>query len=72
MTPLRLQMIEDMKSAGLAPRTQAVYIDAVRRPAAHYRRSPDQLSEDEVRRRPEALTCSPPPPPRRQSHLKSP
>ena len=28
MTPLRLQMIEDMKSAGLAPRTQAVYIDA--------------------------------------------
>ena len=50
MTPLRLQMIEDMKSAGLAPRTQAVYIDAVRRLAAHYRRSPDQLSEDEVRR----------------------
>ena len=29
MTPLRLQMIEDMKSAGLAPRTQAVYIDAI-------------------------------------------
>ena len=50
MTPLRLQMIEDMKSAGLAPRTQAVYIDAVRRLAAHYRRSPDQLSEEEVRR----------------------
>ena len=50
MTPLRLQMIEDMKSAGLAPRTQTVYIDAVRRLAAHYRRSPDQLSEDEVRR----------------------
>ena len=37
MTPLRLQMIEDMKSAGLASRTQAVYIDAVRRLAAHYR-----------------------------------
>ena len=50
MTPLRLQMIEDMKSAGLAPRTRAVYIDAVRRLAAHYRRSPDQRSEDEVRR----------------------
>jgi Phage integrase, N-terminal SAM-like domain len=49
MTPLRLQMIEDMKSAGLAPRTQAVYIDAVRRLAAHYRRSPDRLTEDEVR-----------------------
>ena len=49
MTPLRLQMIEDMKSAGLAPRTQTVYIDAVRRLAAHYRRSPDRLTEEEVR-----------------------
>jgi hypothetical protein len=49
MTPLRLRMIEDMKSAGLAAGTQAVYIDAVRRLAAHYRRSPDQLSEEEVR-----------------------
>jgi Phage integrase, N-terminal SAM-like domain len=49
MTPLRLQMIEDMKTAGLAAGTQAVYIDAVRRLAAHYRRSPDQLSEEEVR-----------------------
>ena len=50
MTPLRLQMIEDMKSAGLAAGTQAVYIDAVRRLAAHYRRSPDRLTEEEVRR----------------------
>ena len=49
MTPLRLRMIEDMKSAGLAAVTQAVYIDAVSRLAAHYRRSPDQLSEEEVR-----------------------
>ena len=49
MTPLRSQMIEDMKSAGLAAGTQAVYIDAVRRLAAHYRRSPDQLTEEEVR-----------------------
>ena len=49
MTPLRLRMIEDMKSAGLAPRTQAIYIDAVRRLAAHYRRSPDRLTEEEVR-----------------------
>ena len=49
MTPLRLRMIEDMKSAGLAAATQTVYIDSVRRLAAHYRRSPDQLSEEEVR-----------------------
>jgi Phage integrase, N-terminal SAM-like domain len=50
MTPLRLQMIEDMRSAGLAPGTQAVYVDAVRRLAAHYRRSPAQLTEEDVRR----------------------
>jgi Phage integrase, N-terminal SAM-like domain len=50
MTPLRLRMTEGMRLAGLAAGTQAVYIDAVRRLAAHYRRSPDQLTEDEVRR----------------------
>jgi hypothetical protein len=49
MTPLRLQMTEEMTLAGLAPGTRDVYIDAVRRLAAHYRRSPDQLSEEEVR-----------------------
>src|SRR5262245_44803874 len=49
MSPLRMQMIEDMKLSGLSPRTQATYIDAVRKLAAHYRRSPDQLSEEEVR-----------------------
>jgi hypothetical protein len=43
------RMIEDMKLAGLSPATQATYIDAVRKLAAHYRRSPDQLSEEEVR-----------------------
>jgi hypothetical protein len=49
MSPLRLRMIEDMKLAGLAPTTQAIYTDAVRQLAAHYRRSPDGLSEEEVR-----------------------
>jgi len=42
-------MIEDMKLAGLSPATQATYIDAMRKLAAHYRRSPDQLGEEEVR-----------------------
>jgi Phage integrase, N-terminal SAM-like domain len=46
---LRLRMIEDMKLAGLAATTQAIYIDAVYHLAAHYRRSPDHLSEEEVR-----------------------
>jgi hypothetical protein len=42
-------MIEDMKLAGLSATTHAIYIKAVRGLAAHYRRSPDQLSEEEVR-----------------------
>jgi len=49
MSPLRARMIEDMTLAGLAAETQKIYIQSVRRLAAHYRRSPDQLSEEEVR-----------------------
>src|SRR5262245_58854630 len=49
LSALRRRMIEDMKLAGLAPTTHAIYINAVRGLAAHYRRSPDQLSEEEVR-----------------------
>ena len=45
MTPLRVQMTEDMRAAG----TQRIYLDGVRRLAKHYRRAPDQLSEAEVR-----------------------
>jgi hypothetical protein len=48
-TPLRLRMIEDMRTAGLASGTQALYLDAVRNLAAHYRLSPHELSEAEVR-----------------------
>ena len=49
MTPLRRRMIEDMTLAGLAPASQALYVKSVYRLTAHYRRSPDQLSEEEVR-----------------------
>jgi hypothetical protein len=49
MSPLRVRMIEDMMLAGLAASTRAVYVDAVRKLAAHFRRSPDELSEEEVR-----------------------
>jgi integrase/recombinase XerD len=49
MTPLRTRMIEDMTSAGLTSSTQATYIQAVRRLAAYYQRSPELLSEAEVR-----------------------
>ena len=49
MSPLRQRMIDDMTLAGLSPTTQAIYIKAVRGLAGHYRRSPDGLSEEEVR-----------------------
>ncbi len=49
MSPLRARMIEDMILAGLAEGTRNIYVQVVRRLAAHYRRSPDQLSEEEVR-----------------------
>jgi hypothetical protein len=50
MSPQRTLMIEAMILAGLAEGTQEAYVRAVRQLAAYYRRSPDQLSEDEVRR----------------------
>ena len=49
MTALRKRMIDDMNSAGLSANTQAAYLRAVRGLAKHYRRSPDELSEAEVR-----------------------
>ena len=49
MTELRQRMIADMKLHGLAPGTQKVYVKAVRHLAAHYGRSPDQLSEQDLR-----------------------
>jgi len=48
MTKLRQRMMTDMKLHGLAPGTQKVYLNAVRRLAGHYRRSPDQLSEQQL------------------------
>ena len=49
MSELCERMIADMTSVGLAASTKAVYIQGVRVLAAYYRRSPDQLSEGEVR-----------------------
>ena len=50
MTPLRQRMIEDMRLRGLSARTQECYVAAVRQLAAHHHRSPDQLSEEDLRR----------------------
>jgi len=48
MSELRDRMIRDMTVRGLARRTHETYIAAVVRLAKHYRRSPDQLTNDEV------------------------
>jgi site-specific recombinase XerD len=50
MTPMRIRMIEDMGLAGLADRTQKAYLQAIANLAKHYHRSPEQLTEEEVRR----------------------
>lgn len=50
MTELRRRMIEDMKLHGLAAGTQEVYVDGVRALAKHFGRSPDQITEEEIRR----------------------
>lgn len=49
MTPLRQRMLEDMQLRGLAPKTQESYLRAVRQLAEHYAKSPDQISEEELR-----------------------
>lgn len=49
MTPLRQRMIEDMQLHGLSASTQQLYADAVGTLAKHFHRSPDQLSEQDLR-----------------------
>lgn len=49
MTELRRRMMEDMKLHGLAPTTQRVYVNAAERIAKHFNRSPDRLSEQDLR-----------------------
>lgn len=46
---LRKRFEEDLKLAGLSERTQEAYIRAVRQLAEHYWRSPETITEEEVR-----------------------
>jgi integrase/recombinase XerD len=48
-TLLRERMLQDLQLAGLLDGTQEVYLRCVRKLAAHYHRSPDQLTENDVR-----------------------
>ncbi len=49
MTALRERMIEDLQLHGFAEKTQEAYLRAVRQLAAHCKKPPDQISEDELR-----------------------
>jgi integrase/recombinase XerD len=49
MSVLRQKMIEDLQLRGLSVRTQETYLQAVRQLAAYYHKSPDQISEEELR-----------------------
>ena len=48
MSELRTRMIRDMTVRGFSPRTHESYIAAVVHLARHYRRSPEQLTNEEV------------------------
>jgi integrase/recombinase XerD len=49
MTALRQKMIEDMQLHGFSERTQDSYLRAVRQLAAYFNKSPDQISEEDLR-----------------------
>ena len=49
MTPLRIRMLDDMQLKGYSPRTQEAYSNAVCQLAAYFRRSPDLLTEEDLR-----------------------
>ncbi|MFH0980399.1 MAG: phage integrase N-terminal SAM-like domain-containing protein [Planctomycetota bacterium] len=50
MTELRRRMLEDMCLHSLAEATQQAYVDAVANLARYFKRSPDQVTEEELRR----------------------
>jgi site-specific recombinase XerD len=49
MTELRKRFIEDLQLKGYSVRTQEMYLRAVRQLVAHYKKSPDQITEEELR-----------------------
>lgn len=49
MTHLRQQMIRELELQRKSTNTIRTYVTAVKQLAAHYGRSPDQISRDQVR-----------------------
>lgn len=49
MTPLRQKMIDGMQLRGLSERTQQACVGAMQQLALHYGKSPDLITEEELR-----------------------
>src|SRR5205823_6288452 len=49
MTILRTRFVQDMQLHGFAPQSQTVYVHAVRSLAKHFGRSPELISEEDLR-----------------------
>ena len=49
MTELRKRMIESLQLRGMSEPTQEAYVRAVRQLAQHFQKSPDLVSEEELR-----------------------
>jgi site-specific recombinase XerD len=49
MTALRKQFIEYLQAQEMSPRTQQVYVRAVRQLAEYYHRSPDRIADEQIR-----------------------
>lgn len=49
MSPLRSRMLEDMQLHGFSRSTQNAYVRSIAKLAKHYHKSPDLISEDELR-----------------------
>ena len=49
MTELRKRIIESLQLRGMSERTREAYLRAVRQLAQHYKKSPDLISEEELR-----------------------
>lgn len=49
MTQLRQRMIEDLQLRGFAPKTQEAYLRAVRQLAEHFKKLPEDITEEDLR-----------------------
>jgi integrase/recombinase XerD len=50
MTALRQRMLEDLRVRNYSKKTQATYVQHVARFAAHFKKSPDQLTMEDIRK----------------------